>query len=92
MISSRQESRFALGRADSESAKRGQPSLYHREIARNSCFLAAPVFAAPLILTLLLAPPMTLAEECETIIMTPPDNSKLRCEVCGGITMRCFPI
>ncbi len=50
------------------------------------------VFAAPLILTLLLALPMALADDCETIIVTTPDNSKLRCEVCGGVTMRYFPI
>ena len=28
----------------------------------------------------------------EGIIVTPPANSKLRYEVCGGVTMRCFPI
>lgn len=48
--------------------------------------------AAPLMLTLLLAPPMALAEDCEIVIVTTPDNSKLRCGVCGGRTMRCSPI
>ena len=54
--------------------------------------LLQAVFAVPLILTMLLLPVLALADECETIIVTTPDNSKLRCEVCGGVTMRCFPI
>jgi hypothetical protein len=44
------------------------------------------------VVSLLVLPQMALADECQTIIVTTPDNSKLRCEVCGGITMRCFPI
>jgi len=46
--------------------------------------LLQAVFAVPLILTMLLLPVLALADECETIIVTTPDNSKLRCEVCGG--------
>ena len=42
-------------------------------------------------LSLLLLPQMALANS-ETIIVFAPDNSKMRCEVCGGVTMRCFPI
>lgn len=31
-------------------------------------------------------------ERCEIVIVTLPDNSKLQCEVCDGVTRRCAPI
>jgi len=31
-------------------------------------------------------------ERCETVIVTLPDNSKMRCEVCDGVTRRCVPV